>query len=116
MLDHLAVFRPVNVNDGFATRTVRQAVPMAVEDDVIPVREDALDLAMRVRMIGHEPSDELAEPFYAVLDERIMLAIDGSRINAERVLNAFKDRLLVWKATALALFVSDMVLPFSSKS
>ena len=52
MLDHLAVFRPVNVNDGFATRTVRQAVPMAVEDDVIPVREDALDLAMRVRMIG----------------------------------------------------------------
>jgi hypothetical protein len=47
MLDHLPVFRPVNVNDGFAARTVRQAVPLAVEDDVIPVREDALDLAMR---------------------------------------------------------------------
>jgi hypothetical protein len=87
---------------------------MAVEDYVIPVREDALDLAMRVWMIGHEPSDELAEPFHAVLDERIVLAIDGSGIHAERVLNvAFKDRLLfLWKATVLVLFVSDMVLPF----
>jgi hypothetical protein len=44
----------------------------------------------------HEPSDELAEPFHAVLDERIVLAIDGSGIHAERVLNvAFKDRLFV---------------------
>ena len=32
VLDHLAVFRPVNVNDGFAARIVRQAVPMAVDD------------------------------------------------------------------------------------
>jgi hypothetical protein len=51
---------------------------------------------MRVRMIGHDLSDELAEPLHAVLDERIVLAIDGSGIDAERVLNvAFKDRLLV---------------------
>src|SRR5271155_5396519 len=66
VLDHLAVFTPVDVNDGFAARTVRQAVPMAVEDDVIPVREDALDLAMRAPMIGQHPGDELAEPFHAV--------------------------------------------------
>src|ERR1700733_12615407 len=96
VLDHLAVFRPVNVNDGFAARTVRQAVPMAVENDVIPVREDALDLAMRVRTIGLHPGDELAEPFHAVLDERIVLAVRRSAIDAECVLNvAFKDRLRV---------------------
>jgi hypothetical protein len=42
------------------------------------------------------PSDELAKPFHAVLDERIVLAIGGSGIEAERVLNvAFKDRLFV---------------------
>ncbi len=46
VLDHFAVFPRVDVNDGFAARTVRQSVPMAVEDDVIPVREGALDLAM----------------------------------------------------------------------
>jgi hypothetical protein len=47
-------------------------------------------------MTGHELSDELAEPFHAVPDERVVLAIDGSGIHAERVLNvAFKDRLLV---------------------
>src|ERR1700735_5461598 len=69
---------------------------MAVEDYVIPVREDALDLATRIWMIGHEPSDELVEPFHAVLDEGIVVAIDSSGIHAERVLNvAFKDRLLV---------------------
>jgi hypothetical protein len=60
---------------------------MAVEDDVIPVREDALDLAMCVRTIGLEHSDELAEPVHAVPDERIVLAIGGSTIEAERVLN-----------------------------
>jgi hypothetical protein len=42
VLDHLPVFGPVNVNDGFAVRTVRQAVPMAVEDDVVPVEKTRL--------------------------------------------------------------------------
>jgi hypothetical protein len=36
VLDHLPVLQPVDVNDGFAARTVRQAVPVAVENDVIP--------------------------------------------------------------------------------
>ena len=46
VLDHLAVFQPVDVHYGFAARTVRQAVPLAVEDDVVAVREDASDLAV----------------------------------------------------------------------
>src|SRR5271163_4251717 len=36
VLDHLAVFAPVDVNNSFAARTVRQAMPMAVEDDESP--------------------------------------------------------------------------------
>src|SRR5580693_10045125 len=93
VLDHLAVFPAVDVNDGFAARTVRQAVPTAVEDDVIAVREGALDLAMRIRTIGLHLRDELAESSHAIFDERIVLAIGGSAIDAERVFNvAFKDR------------------------
>src|SRR5277367_3513615 len=96
VLDHLALFPPEDIDDGFAARTVRQAAPVAVEDDVITVREDALDLAMRVRMIGQNPGDELAYALHAVLDEGIMLAIPAAGIDSERVLNvAFKERLLV---------------------
>ncbi len=52
MLDHLALVDPVDVNDGFAARIVREAMPQAVENDVVSVGEDALDLAMSVRTIG----------------------------------------------------------------
>src|SRR5271154_6757413 len=87
---------------------------MAVEDDVVPIRENALDLAMRVRMIGLDRGDELAEPFHAVLDKRVVLAIDGSCIDPESVLNvAFKYQHLV-EGHCVALLVSDMVLPFSA--
>jgi hypothetical protein len=94
VLDHLAAFQPEDINDGFAARIVRQAVSMAVEDDVIAVREDALDLAVRVRMIGQDPGEELAKPFHA--DERIVLAIRLACVDPERVLIvAFKERFLV---------------------
>jgi len=96
VLDHLAAFQPEDINDGFAARIVRQAVSMAVEDDVIAVREDALDLAVRVRMIGQDPGEKLAKPLHAVLDERIVLAIGLACVDPERVLNvAFKERFLV---------------------
>jgi hypothetical protein len=69
---------------------------MAVEDDVVPVREDSLDLARRVRTTGHHSGDEPPQPFHAVLDEGVMLAIESPDIPAERGLNvAFEDRLLV---------------------
>ena len=69
---------------------------MAVEDDVVAVREDAPDLAVRLRMIGAKPGDELAEALHAVLNERIVLDIAASGIEPERVLNvAFKDRFIV---------------------
>jgi hypothetical protein len=57
-----------------------------VQDDVISVREDAFDLAMRIRMIGHDPGDEFADALHTVLDERIVLAIGASGIAPERVL------------------------------
>ena len=50
VLDYLAVFQTIDVNDRFAAGIIRQAVPMAVEDDVVPVGEDSLDLAMRIRI------------------------------------------------------------------
>jgi hypothetical protein len=71
-------------------------VSVAVEDDVIPVGEHALDLAMCVRTIGAHPGDELAKALHTLLDERIVRAIGASGIGPERVLNvAFKDRLLM---------------------
>jgi hypothetical protein len=89
VLDHLAVFPPEDVNDRFAAGIVRKAVSVAVEDDVISVREDP-DLAMRIRMIGHDPGDELADAFHTVLDERIVLAIGASGIGPERVFHRLR--------------------------
>jgi hypothetical protein len=89
---------------------------LAVEDDVVAVREDALDLAVRVRMIGEDPGDELAQALHTVLNERIVLAIAAAGIEPERVLNvAFKDRFLV-EGDGIGMFASDMVVPFRSFS
>ena len=87
MFDHLAVFQPVDVDDGLAGRIVRQTVPVAVEDDVVAVREDALDLAVRLRTIGEERGNELAEALHAVLNERIVLDIAATGIELERLFN-----------------------------
>jgi hypothetical protein len=59
-------------------------------------------------MIGHDPGDELPHALHAVFDERVMLAIGGAAIGAERILYiAFQQSLLV-KATATVLLASDM--------
>jgi hypothetical protein len=60
VLNHFAVFASVNVNDGSAARTLRQAVPVAVEDDVIRVREDPL--AMRAWTIGRIQATNFQSP------------------------------------------------------
>jgi hypothetical protein len=57
VLDHPAVFASIDIHDGFAARAVRSTVPLTVEDNEIPVREDALDLNValkdRLRVEGH---------------------------------------------------------------
>jgi hypothetical protein len=47
-------------------------------------------------MIGHDPGDELPHALHAVFDERVVLAIGGAGISAERILHiTFQQCLLV---------------------
>ena len=66
-----------------AARIIRQAMPVAVQDDIVAVCEHTLDLAMCVRMIGRDPGDELPHALHAVFDERVVLAIGGAGIGLD---------------------------------
>src|ERR1700730_5319555 len=74
MLHQLTVFQAEDFRDRFAARIIRRSVPVAVKDDVVAVRENALDLGMRVRMGGRDPGDEFPYAFHSVFNERVVLS------------------------------------------
>src|ERR1700733_3105430 len=85
VLDDLAAFQPKDVHHRLSARIIGQTVPMIVKDDVVAVGKDTLDLAMSIRMIRHDPGDELLHAFHPVFDERIVLAIGGAGVKLKSV-------------------------------
>ena len=60
-------------------------MPMTVKDNVVAVSKDPLDLAASIRMIRHDPGDELLHAFDAVFDQRIVLAIGGNSVKPKGI-------------------------------
>src|SRR3984893_2824563 len=75
VLEDLAAFQAEDVHHRLAAGIIGQAVPMTVKDDVVAVSKDTLDLAAGIRMIRHDPGNELLNAGHAVVDQWIMLAI-----------------------------------------
>src|SRR5271169_6369304 len=75
VLEDLAAFQAEDVHHRLSAGIIGQAVPVTVKDNVVAVGKDTLDLAASVRMIRHDPGNELLYAFHPVFDERIVLAI-----------------------------------------
>src|SRR5882672_2731711 len=88
-LDHVpvlvdpAAFQAEDVHHRLSAGIIGQAVPMTVNDNVVAVSKDPLDLAASIRMIRHDPGNELLQAFHAVFDQRIVLAIGGNSVKPE---------------------------------
>jgi hypothetical protein len=69
---------------------------VAVKDDVVAVRKNPLDLAMRIRMVGYDPVGEFPYTFNSVFDERVVLTIAWAGVGVERIVYiALHQSLLV---------------------
>jgi hypothetical protein len=71
-------------------------VPIPVKDDVVAVGKDTLDLAASIRMIRHDPGDELLHAFHPVFDERLVRAIGHAGVKPRGVFDStFEQSLFV---------------------
>ncbi len=68
---------------------------MTVKDDVVAVSKDTLDLAASIRMIRHDPGNELLHAVHAVFDQRIVLAIGGAGVKPEGIFDPASDHSFV---------------------
>src|SRR5258707_8990436 len=92
----LAAFQAEDVHHRLSAGIIGQAVPMTVKDNVVAVSKDTLDLAASIRMIRHDPGDELLQAFHAVFDQRIVLTIGGNSVKPEGLFDlAFEQALFV---------------------
>src|SRR6266404_2899447 len=81
VLDDLAAFQAEDVHHRLSAGIIGQAMPVTVKDNVVAVRKDTLDLAASIR----EPGNDLPQAFYAVFDQRIVLAIGGPRVKPKGI-------------------------------
>src|SRR6266403_4116307 len=95
VLKDLAAFQAEDVHHRLSAGIIGQAVPMTVKDNVVAVSKDTPDLAPSIRMIRHDPGDELLQAFHAVFDQWIVLAIGGTSVKPEGIFDPTFEHLLV---------------------
>jgi hypothetical protein len=76
--------------------------------DVVAVGKDTLDLTASIRMIRHDPGNELLHAFHAVFDQRIVLAIRWNGVKPERVFDLALEQGPFVEGETMSLLVSDM--------
>src|ERR1700691_972336 len=74
MLNNPAALKPEDVNHSLAALT-RDANPIAMHDDKVPVCENAFDVHTGTRIVVANPIDEFAQPVKSIFDHRIVLAV-----------------------------------------
>ena len=105
MLYNLAVLQPEQVHHGVA-RFTGDANPVAVQDDKVSIREDALDLHVGLGEVGSDPAGKFGDTLPAVLDQGIMLRVGLATLlcNSARGVKFVQQLLVECDHSLLVLF------------